>query len=325
MWFVRFAGRPGAGALMESLSGPPERESVRAYMLYVDRGELGAQEAAEILLRAMETRILAPHEYDVLVKSLLKAGRREDAGRIFRELVSLGRDRHRRSKRTQLEIALLAIALNEPDVAIEFSGRSGSAWLQQYVAVLYHVGSVIESDALSDRRSQRADVGAIRLGLLDYKSPLERTINNNLGDHIQTLAVMRHIARFYSQDGFSCDQSLKEVFDFLADSWRPQERSDAVRPVDVVIVDRDCARPTGDIWVPFFGWFGKLPNDIPMTFPLPENARPLLFFSFHLNRIDMLTPICVTISNVTNLSVAGTRTPATGLRARASRRSSAAA
>lgn len=289
LWFVRIVGRRGAGALIERLSGPSEREFVHAYMLYVEPGQELAQKAAEILMCVMETRSLAPHEYDLLVKSLLKAGRREDAVRVFRDFASLGRDRHRSSKRTQFNVALLAIALNEPEVAVEFSRRSDSAWLRQYVAAMYRTGSVIESYALSDRRSQRADPATLRLGLLGYKSPLERATNNNLGDYIQTLAVMRHIARFYSQDRFSCDQSLKEVFDFLADSWRLQERSHLARLVELVIVDRDCARPTGDVWLPFFGWFGNLPNGIPMTFPLPENTRPI-FFSFHLNNIDMLTP-----------------------------------
>ena len=290
LWFVRAAGRRGAGALIERFSGPSsEREFVRAFMLFVEPSQKLAQKAAEILLCAKETRPLAPHEYDLLVKSLLKAERREDAAGIFWELVALGRDRHRSLKKVQHEIALLAIALNEPDVAIEFSGRSGSTWLRQYVEALYRAGRSVESDALTDRRSQEADIATIRLGMLDYKSPLERTINDNLGDYIQTLAVMRNVARFYSPDGFSCDSSLKEVFDFLAESWRLQERSDAAMQVEVVIVDRDCARPTGDIWLPFFGWFGKLPNDIPMTFPLPKNVRPI-FFSFHLNSIEMLTP-----------------------------------
>ena len=222
-------------------------------MLYVSEGAQGAQEAAEILLRAKETRSLARHEYDFLVKSLLKAGRREDARRIFNEFVALGRDRHRDLKRTQLDIALLAIALNVPDVAIEFSGRSGSVWLQQYVAVLYRTGSIIESDALSDRRSQRADIVAVRIGLLDYKSPLEHAINGqSRRPHSDPCDDAAILLDFYSQDRFMCDQSLKEVFHFLADSWKPQERTSAAKSVEVVIVDRDCVRPDGRYLVAFF-------------------------------------------------------------------------
>ena len=54
-------------------------------------------------------------------------------------------------------------------------------------------------------------------------------------------------------------------------------------------MDRDCARTNGDVWLPFFGWFGKYPREIPMTFPMPLNIRPI-FFSFHLSDSSMLTP-----------------------------------
>ena len=242
----------------------------------------------ELLLPLRETGNLAPCDYNILISSLIEAGHIEEGKRVLERLISLSKQHN--SRRIHSEVALLSIALDNAEAAVEFSSRSGSVWLQQYVSALYGTSKENFHDSLVDRQTERSTSSdAINLALLDYKSPLEYAINDNIGDHIQSLSVMRHIARFYTDESFLCNDSLKDVFRFLAESWNPEERSQPSAPLNMVIMDRDCARTDRTVWLPFFGWFGKYPLEIPMTFPLPANIRPI-FFSFHLNDIRMLTP-----------------------------------
>ena len=137
-------------------------------------------------------------------------------------------------------------------------------------AALYGTSKENFHDSLVDRQTERSTSSdAINLALLDYKSPLEYAINDNIGDHIQSLSVMRHIARFYTDESFLSNDSLKDVFRFLAESWNPEERSQPSAPLNMVIMDRDC-RPNGSYCLATFLRLvrkisARNSNDIPST------------------------------------------------------------
>lgn len=264
------------------------RDVFRAHALYRRRANV---DVAELLEPLIETDRLVHEDYVVLIKSLMAEGRIDASRRPFQRACSRASS-GTASARVCREIALLAIGLDDSDAAVEFSDRSGSAWLRQYVAFLYGAGAAVAEGALSDRRSRRgADGGGVALGLFDYRTPVG-SFSQNLGDYVQTLAVARHLARFYEPGTFRCDERLDAVFGDLARSWEADERLGTDGRVDVVVVDRDCVRWRGDLWLPFFGRCHPHPSwteGIPLTFPLPAHVRPL-FFSFHLKDIRSLTP-----------------------------------
>ena len=244
---------------------------------------------ADLLTPLIDAEPLGPDEYTILIASLLTQGRSAECRRPFAKVCS--RARQSGSATMHAEVAALAIGLDDKDAALEFGERSGSAWLAQYVAVVYGTGTPVVHEALRDRLPAGAGTpGAVTLALLDYGWPAERPAVRNLGDYVQTLAVMRHLARFHAPGTVACDAGLDRVFAELARSWRPEERIRPGRPFDVAVVDRDCPRWAGEAWLPFFGWFGARPTTrAPMAFPLPAGLRPI-FFSLHLHEIGLLTP-----------------------------------
>ena len=270
---------------------PVLRDVCRAHAVSGHRADI---EVPKLLAPLVETDRLVHEDYVILIKSLMAEGRIDACRRPFEKACSWARSRNV-SARVHTEIALLAIGLDDSDAAVEFSDRSTSAWLRQYVAILYGTGAAVTEPALVDRRSAGAGSGnGVALGLLDYQTPVDRAFPKNLGDFVQTLAVARHLARFYEPGIFRCDERLETVFRDLARSWKADERmrADGRVEVDMVVVDRDCVRRRGDLWLPFFGWFHPNRNwtaGIPLTFPMPAHVRPL-FFSFHLYDVRALTP-----------------------------------
>ena len=165
----------------------------------------------------------------------------------------------------------------------------------------------------------------INLALMDYKTIDFAVMSCNIGDYIQTVAVMRHIARHLPDDalidaliddGDSKWQiesaSLKSSFAFLRESWSEDERRNVPRKSNsksnnrgkIVIADRDCAwnltahlennpesNPESNnvqIWYPIFGWFADSPFAVVPVLPLPSQYLPI-FFSFHIQYPEILT------------------------------------
>ena len=269
---------------------PVLRDVLRAHVLH---RRLAHVEAAGLLAPLVETGRLVHEDHVVLIKSLMAEGRIDECRRPFEKACSWARRRNA-SPRVSREIALLAIGLDDADAAVEFSRRAKDDWLRQYTAILYGTGAPVTEPALADRRpAGERNTNAVALGLLDYRTPAG-SFAQNLGDYFQTLAVMRHLARFHEPGAFRCDERLDAVLRHLARSWTADDRLRAGGRVDVdlVVVDRDCVRWRGDLWLPFFGWCHPHPGwteGIPLTFPLPAHVRPL-FFSFHLQDIRSLTP-----------------------------------
>ncbi|MDE0062190.1 MAG: hypothetical protein OXP09_07600 [Gammaproteobacteria bacterium] len=265
---------------------PVARDIFRAHGAH---GQHHWDTVVDLLTPLVEAEQLGTDDYAILIASLLAQGRLAECRRPFAK--ACARARQSKSATVQAQVAELAIKLDDKDAALEFSARSGSAWLAQYVAVFYGGDVPVVHEALRDRLpAGTGTAGAVTLALLDYGWPAERAVERNLGDYLQTLAVMRHVARFHAPGAIRCDAGLDQLFAQLSRSWRPEERMRLDRPLDVAVVDRDCARWQGEAWLPIFGWFGyQREGRVQMTFPLQAGLLPI-FFSFHLNDVSLLTP-----------------------------------
>ena len=166
----RLTRRTGCEAVIEKSRNPTLRNIFRAHALYM-MSPVSYEKVTELLLPLHKTDSLAPCDYNILISSLIGAGYIEEGKRVLERLIILSRSH--KSYRIHSEVALLSIALDNAEAAIEFSGRSGGAWLQQYVGALYGTSERSSHDSLSDRPTKRsASSNAINLAILDYKSPL---------------------------------------------------------------------------------------------------------------------------------------------------------
>ncbi len=162
----------------------------------------------------------------------------------------------------------------------------------------------------------QTNVAQINLALMDYKSVDYHRMSGNIGDYIQTVAVMRHIARHLpdnaliegdaniNSDWQIGSESLKSSLAFLRESWSENERrhitSNSKIRGKIVIADRDAAwnltarqennkaENNAPIWYPVFGWFAHQPFNLVPVIPLPSQYLPI-FFSFHLRYPEHLT------------------------------------
>ncbi len=165
---------------------------------------------------------------------------------------------------------------------------------------------------------KQIDAPQINLALMDYKSVDYNKTSIDIGDYIQTVAVMRHIARHLPDNAlidvnlddddnsnWQIDsESLKSSFATLRESWAENEQRHITSNGKIVITDRDCpwgltALLNNDeaenskadieplIWYPIFGWFAHQPFEIVPVIPLPSQYLPI-FFSFHLNQPEQL-------------------------------------
>ncbi|MFO1067209.1 MAG: glycosyltransferase [Geminicoccaceae bacterium] len=150
--------------------------------------------------------------------------------------------------------------------------------------------------ALRSRHAVRPRAADTVIGILDYKSPDYEATSGNIGDHIQSLAMLRHVARYFDDGWQVTSPRLAAILSDLRSTWRDGgRRSAASGNVTLVQVDRDYAdaevRALGDrpVWMPVFGWFMHPPFGCRPPFPYPANVRPF-FISFHLNKPDHLSP-----------------------------------
>ena len=142
-----------------------------------------------------------------------------------------------------------------------------------------------------DRRSPEVPAGAIPVAVMGYQTPDHMLTSGNLGDYIQTLALLGNVAR-HSNVTFSGEDGLGELATELQERVQPDLRDPDVKgSVHLVPVDREFSSasnvPEGT-WMVAFGWHMHPLYDLRYDFPYHPNIRPL-FISFHVNRLDMLT------------------------------------
>ena len=140
-------------------------------------------------------------------------------------------------------------------------------------------------------RAPDVPAGAIPVGVIGYGTPDHELTSGNLGDHVQTLAMLGNLAR-WSDVTFTGEDGLGE----LATELQGRVRADLRRPgvtgaVHLVPVDRDFSSAAvipERTWMVAFGWHMHPLYDLRYDFPYHPNVRPI-FVSFHVNRLDMLT------------------------------------
>ncbi len=130
----------------------------------------------------------------------------------------------------------------------------------------------------------------ISIGVLDYKNI--GYSSENIGDYIQTLACLKHIAPFYDKKWYAWSDEIKNLLgDFQSKiGWKTNV---ALNPkVSLVRVNRDYSSLAKieyprKIWLIMNGWFMHPCVKNHYDFPPPDNIRPI-FISFHLNEFTIL-------------------------------------
>lgn len=130
----------------------------------------------------------------------------------------------------------------------------------------------------------------INLGIVDYKMLDRQRASSNVGDYVQTLAMLSNVARFENLQFPKTDLGgyLESLKGRVAADRRISTKLVTVEPVPV---DRDFSNGQ-DIpeltWMPAFGWYMHPNFREHFDFPFHRNIRPF-FLSFHINRPEMLS------------------------------------
>ena len=150
-------------------------------------------------------------------------------------------------------------------------------------------------EATLARAPKPVPAGAVPFAILDYQSPDQHAASNNLGDYIQTLALVGNLARFSGvqftgEDGLGTFAS--ELQQYVHDELRIDEPRGAVHLLDV---NREFS--TGDAvppqtWTIAFGWHMHPLYRRFCDFPYHPNLRPI-FVAFHVNHTAMLDDAAV--------------------------------
>jgi hypothetical protein len=133
--------------------------------------------------------------------------------------------------------------------------------------------------------------GAVVVGVLDYLQPEIARGSKNIGDYVQTLAMLGNLVRF--DVAFSGQDGLGEVAAACQQVVPPSLRVAAPpAQVHLVPVHRDFSSgqslpdPT---WLVAFGWYMHPACGLRFDLPFNPALRPL-FVSFHVSNPAVLTP-----------------------------------
>jgi hypothetical protein len=128
--------------------------------------------------------------------------------------------------------------------------------------------------------------GSVPFAVLDYQTPDHVLTSGNLGDYVQSLAMLGNLVRL-SDVTFSGEAGLGELATELKETVRSDVRLTGVSgAVHLISVDREFSSATEvpvDTWMFAFGWHMHPLYDLRYDFPYHPNIRPL-FISFHVNR-----------------------------------------
>jgi len=134
--------------------------------------------------------------------------------------------------------------------------------------------------------------GQVSLGVMDYHQPDHHRASRNVGDYVQTLAMLGNLARF-GETRFHGEDGIGELMAELRDRLRPGLRlPGGAADVHLTPISRDFSSgdpvPEGT-WMIAFGW--HLHSTFRLGFGLPyhPHLNPV-FVSLHVNRVRALTP-----------------------------------
>ena len=133
--------------------------------------------------------------------------------------------------------------------------------------------------------------GEVSFAIMDYGHPGRSRASANIGDHVQSLASLGHLARHRGLE-FSGPQDLVDLLHQLQGRVRPERQLDDLSArVQLSTVDRDAsefAPVQPDTWMLAFGWFMHPMFDMRYGFPFHQNLLPI-FVSFHCSKRGLLT------------------------------------
>lgn len=188
---------------------------------------------------------------------------------------------------TRVEVAGRLLAYNMVDLAAEVAGSIPadaelSAGHRTTLALLGEAQQSADEDAVYDAT----------IGVIDYRQPDSRRSSSNIGDYIQTLAVLGNLARRRDLRFFGDPDLADFVTELQQVVPSHLQVSGDERRVKLLPIHRDFSsvqalpRPT---WFIAFGWHMHSLFGLRYDFPYHHNIRPL-FLSWHLNRPEVLTP-----------------------------------
>lgn len=129
---------------------------------------------------------------------------------------------------------------------------------------------------------------SVVFALTDYKTPDLDSTSCNIGDYLQSLALARHVARFWSSRWTFSDLRLAPIIEGLSRHRSGPARTPVDAPVHVTLLDRDTPwaastlYPGRVVWTVLHGWYHEQAFDCGCPFPLPPSVKPL-FLSLHLH------------------------------------------
>jgi lipopolysaccharide biosynthesis glycosyltransferase len=134
--------------------------------------------------------------------------------------------------------------------------------------------------------------GAVNLAVIDYHQPDLKRTSRNVGDYVQTLAMLSNLARF-QEARFTGGDGLGDLVTSLQGRVDPELRIDGVDAnVHLMPVSRDFSEGEDipeNTWMVAFGWHMHSLFELRFGLPYHPNLNPV-FVSFHLNTIEALTP-----------------------------------
>lgn len=170
-----------------------------------------------------------------------------------------------------------ALAMNDIDEA----DARRTAWLARYAASLAGAG---EKAGVFARWSASPEVerDATIFALLDYRSPDIDRNSLNIGDWMQTLAAMRHLARLDGVDWTFDEPQLAPLMARLQATWAKGERIACRGRAHLAIIDRDFPLsatlrfPDRTVWSIANGWYAHLVFGETHAWPAPKGFEPIL-------------------------------------------------
>ncbi len=147
------------------------------------------------------------------------------------------------------------------------------------------------SQALLVRPSvSRASRDAVMIGVMDYKMLDRQRTSSNLGDYVQTLAMMANLCRF-SQADFADGSELGQFASGLQKRVETSRKIAGPKTkVQLVPVDRDFSsgrKYPSPVWMIANGWYMHRNFRGDFDFPFHKDIKPI-FISFHLNQLGIM-------------------------------------
>lgn len=219
------------------------------------------------------------------VTSALGTGSTEAEGRAL----SIGSMIDKLSTQDLVELAGRFIVAGHTDLArkqMEEVDRRGTAGLDERLVAMAANNRRWTMPALAE--PPRPD--GITVAVMDYYQPDYDRASCNVGDYVQTLAMLGNLARWQDVT-FTGTDGLGALMTGLQERVRPElELGGHAAEVDLVPVSRDFSMddsPPANTWMIAFGWHMHPMFRIRFGLPYHPNLNPI-FVSFHVNHTGLL-------------------------------------